>query len=251
MTQSFYRIVLLMMIFFNSEFLPQTENAITDSLKLKLKNFEYSEVIKSANAYLNSLSQLSPTVITEIYLLKGISNYSLGNEIEAKADFMNILKIKFDFKPSPILTSPKIISFFENVRNEYSYFIQESELPNETKRDSLKILSLENSSLLQNLSKSKATLKSILLPGWGQRQMNSDLKGWVFTSAAIISLGASIFYVIDTNKKEREYLNEVENSKIKSSYNSYNSAYRIRNFSIALFVATWSFNLIDLLFLSD
>lgn len=251
MMRVLFRITLIITVFYTIELFPQIENAYTDSLKLKLKNFEYLEAIKFADSCLNTANDLRLETLAEIYLLRAISNYSLGNEAESRVDFINILKIKLDFKPDPLFTSPKIVSFYENVRNEYLLLKNDTELQKDGKADSIKILALENSTLKQNLSKSKATLKSIILPGWGQRQMDSELKGWALTAAAVISLSASIYFIIDTNKKENKYLNEIESSQIQSSYSSYNKAYQLRNFSICISAATWFINLVDILFLSD
>ncbi len=253
MIANYSRIILLFMLISAPLLFAQNEKVLLDSLKDRLANFEYSETIRLAEDYINVNTNLSEETLTEIYLINGIANYSLRNEADAKKNFKHVLEIASDYKPNPLKISPKIISFFEEVRTEY---LQEQKHNNSLSvnnsiEDSTKAIYQENFLLKEKMLLKDATIKSIILPGWGQQALNLETKGWALTLFSLASLGSTVYFIVDTNKKEKAYLTEIDNSQIQSKYNSYNHAYQIRNFSIGTLAAVWVFNLIDILFLSN
>jgi hypothetical protein len=71
------------------------------------------------------------------------------------------------------------------------------------------------------------------------------------TSVGAVSLGAAIYYAVDSNTKEKKYLDETDPALIPSLYSKYNTSYKLRNFSLLSFAAVWLYSQIDLLFFSE
>ena len=97
----------------------------------------------------------------------------------------------------------------------------------------------------------QALLRSVFIPGTGHLYLHSDFKAWALTTLSVASIAAGIYYIIDTNKKEKEYLQETDINNVAGKYNDYNFAYRMRNFAFITYTALWLYSQFDLLFLSN
>lgn len=97
----------------------------------------------------------------------------------------------------------------------------------------------------------KSVLYSLLLPGLGHLKRESSTKGWLLFGAGIITLSGSVYYIIDTNQKEKDYLNASKKAEIEYKYETYNTAYKRRNLFIIAYATVWVFSQLDLLFLSQ
>ena len=67
--------------------------ASLDNLNREFQLFNYSKVIQLAEALVTNKEEFSKTELIEIYLLKGISHYSLGDSESVKNSFYKILDI--------------------------------------------------------------------------------------------------------------------------------------------------------------
>jgi hypothetical protein len=95
-----------------------------------------------------------------------------------------------------------------------------------------------------------AIAKSLIVPGWGHLHLKNNTKGWILTTASTAILGSMIYFILDANKKENNYLAETNATLIQQKYGDYNSSYKIRNLLIASYAAIWLYSQIDILFFS-
>lgn len=214
-------------------------------------NFEYSEVIKTANHLLINKSRFSNYELEEIYRMKGIAHFSRGEDRSARYSFTEILKTDTSYSLDPSTNSPKIISFFDEVKEEYLSGIREA-------KDPVTIIKFDTVYVPVNVRDTQgeyilkqAMIRSMFLPGTGHLYKKNDLKSWLLTSLSVASIGAGVYYIIDTNKKERIYLEEMDRTRIPDRYSDYNFAYRMRNFAFISFAALWVYAQLDLLFFSN
>jgi len=215
-----------------------------DSVKKMLESFEYIKVINASNKLLIN-RELKATNKIEILRLKAISHFSLWDEQSTELCFIEILKIDQDYMLDSLRNSPKLISLFEKVKNDYIFEI--FRIQNE--KDSIKFIN-PNNDILSNISYDRdlSYVKSMILPGWGQVSKSEFTKGWIMISSGIASLGAVLYYSIQTNKTERDYLSEINIHKISEKYSAYNDNYRCRNIAIAAYISIWIFSQLDLIF---
>jgi TM2 domain-containing membrane protein YozV len=94
-------------------------------------------------------------------------------------------------------------------------------------------------------------IRSLIFPGWGQLYNNNKLKGWILTSLGAITISSAVYFIIDSNNKQKKYLNDVNLSTIQNNYNEYNTSYKLKNISIISFIAVWVYSQIDILFFSQ
>ncbi|MCL5031569.1 MAG: hypothetical protein M1480_21400 [Bacteroidetes bacterium] len=218
-------------------------------MKQQLESFQYNKAINDANELLENKVKINDKDLIEIYRIKAIAQYSLQNEKGAKESFFNILKIDTTFTLDPSTTSPKIIAFFDQVKNDYLQVFESEKQIVKTKTDTVYIPKIVHSE--QSTSELKqAAIRSVILPGWGHLYMGDNLKGTILTSLSLITLGSSIYFIIDSNKKERLYLDALDPSLIQQRYNDYNKSYKLKNISLVSFAAVWLYSQIDLLFFS-
>ncbi len=221
-------------------------------LSEKFGNFEYSEVINEASQLIKSKDRFNDNELIEIYRMQGIAYYTLSDEQDARVSFTEILKVDSSFEMNPSNTSPKIISFFDKIKNLYLLNMDHNEEPEIVKHDTVyveipvTIRDTVNKEILR-----QALLRSVFIPGTGHLYLESNFKAWALTTLSVASIAAGIYYIIDTNKKEKEYLQETDINNVAGKYNDYNFAYRMRNFAFITYAALWLYSQFDLLFLSN
>ncbi len=218
-------------------------------LRDKFEAFEYEKVVSQADSLLQNDVKLSDGERVEIYRMKGISLYTMNKGEDAKQSFVEILKLDSSFKLDSTNTSPKIITFFNKIKANIADSLTRRKLE-ASKVDTLyvtkKIPDIEHEAILR-----QAMLRSVLLPGLGHLYLKQEAKGWILTSVGALSLGAAVYFSIDSNNKENKYLDETDPSLIPSLYSKYNTVYKLRNISIVTFAAVWLYSQIDILFFSD
>jgi hypothetical protein len=206
------------------------------------KSFKYEQVIDAADSLLTKQAQLSEEETIDLFRMKAISHYILGQQGLAWNSFEQLLVIDKDYKLDPVQNSPKIIKFFNNVYDRFT----EEQVNNIIKKNEsttvIDTLFLEP----QNQTFSKAFLRSALFPGWGHLYLGQEKKGLYFSLASVVALGSSVYLVIDKVKKERSYLNETDQAKIEPLYKDYNKTYKLRNLFLGAFTIFWIYAQFDL-----
>jgi hypothetical protein len=279
--------VFMVVLFFSGAYAQQ--KSILDETKNLYEAFEYKRVINLSEEMLQKKDSLSKHDIIEILIMKAASYYALADEAAAKNSFIEMLKTDRNCNLDSENISPKIIALFHEVRSDFlqgapdqlktiepakqepakqGLAKQESdnlEPPNvesdnqgyanweplnrpKKKREPAKVQAV--SSVNNDYGEFKNSLaKSIILPGWGHICLGDKTKGWLIASAAALSVGSMVYFIANTNKKEKDYHNENNQSLIPDKYDSYNKSYKTKNLLIASSVILWAYAQIDILFL--
>ncbi len=227
--------------------------SVTDSLALMQKNFEqfkYGDVISMANRLLLYRFPYTKKDLLEIYKMVGIAHYSLSEDDAAKKSFVEMLRIDSTYRFDSTKVSPKIISFFRGVKNDYLEQQREIEARTVVRIDTVYVPQKEYDYERFSMEKG-AIARSIIVPGLGQLYKGEYLKGTLLTVLSSAALVSSIFYIMDTNEKEKAYLIETDPTIIESKYQEYNSSFQKRNISLIAYGVLWLYSQLDLLFLSD
>lgn len=215
-----------------------------DKVKQQYENFEYDNVIKYSDQLIEK-GNLNDSLSIEIHLMRANIFYSNEVDSSTRKSFENILRIRKNYIPDPDITSPKLISIFNEVKSDYlrKYPDIAQQIDTTNQKQPTKFIDPN--------PKRSAIIKNILLPGMGQLYNNSSTKGWIITSASILNLGALVYFTIDANKKQNDYLMETNRNFIQQKYDDYNKSYRIRNALIISYAAIWLYSQIDFLFFSE
>lgn len=215
-----------------------------DKVKKEYDSFEYENVIKLSEELIKS-GTLTDSLLINVYLMRAVSFYSLGDENSTKENFREILKIKNDYSADPSQISPKLIALFDQVKIDFSNTLKQES----TKVDSIQQISTSKYFDYQLIRNS--LIRNIFLPGLGQFYSGLKVKGSILSIASLLNLAGLIYYINDTNKKENDYLNEMDNILIQQKYDLFNKSYKIRNSLLISYVIIWMYSQLDLLFFND
>jgi hypothetical protein len=213
-----------------------------DILRQRFKNFEYDSVVTLADRILRERQDLSQQDQIDLLQMKAISHYSILEMNAALSCFLEILKLNPQYSLDPIRTSPKILSFFNEVK---SSFLRERYLPAAPERmaipDTIRAVG-DNGTVLR-----RAITRSLVLPGWGHFYLKQKKKALFLTTASLVSLCGGIYFSSNCRDKERAYLNETDKLLMNDRYEKYNRSFKVRNSLIASYAAIWLYSQADLL----
>ena len=231
-------------------FLFAQSNHDIQKLQNHYQSFEYSKVVHEAENILIDKDRFSDSLLIQIYTLKSASLYAMGERNESRKAIIELLKIDDSHELNELRYSPKLISFFEEIKNEFSEIIKtnDDKLESQNKEEIFKpIVKFQSNNSIPN----SAIAKSLLLPGLGHLHIDDNTKGWILTSASMVTLSSMIYFIVDANEKEKDYLSETKADLIQANYDKFNKSYKIRNTLIATYAAIWLYSQIDLLFFSN
>lgn len=217
-------------------------------LKKNYQSFNYTSVITNADKLLLN-SNIEKETKIEIYTLKAASHFILSDQSNTRKSFIEILKLDDAFEPSKTVYSPKLIKFFNEIKKEFLE-VRSSKKTKILEKPIKKQLNSNESNPNLNQNWNLAIAKSIVLPGWGHLSLEQNTKNWLLTSASTISLGSMIYYIFDTNRKEKDYLIEINQDLVQQKYDDFNKSYKIRSILIITYATIWLYTQIDLLFVT-
>jgi tetratricopeptide (TPR) repeat protein len=209
-----------------------TYNAV--QVKVLYEALEFDKAIQSGQNLLKSNHQFNRDELSTIHQFMALSFYNMGKIDSARVHFLSLLSIQPDFELDPVSVSPKIISFFEQLKNGSQSATTEPAI------GYTKYVFLED-------LRPKATLRSALLPGWGQIYKYQKKKGYFIGGAFIASLGAtgvSLYFEKDNHNK---YLDSTTPAAIKKNYNTYNNWFKRRKLFTIATVSIWAIGILDAL----
>lgn len=223
----------------------QTHSDTVQIIAKKLELFEFREVITLVDTAIITGKNFTIAEKVELFKMKAIAHYSLWELQKADSAFRELLKLDPMYQLDPIKTSPKIISFYNDVKTQFmsEYSRTTPVAPDTAKKDTLQNIPIVKKIIVD---RSENIYKSLVLPGWGQLAERKNTKGYIFVSAGLLTLTSFLYYSIDTNEKETMYLNEVNRNLIESRYRDYNNSYKLKNISLIGFVAVWITAQIDM-----
>lgn len=227
--------------------------AAMDSLTLmkkKFDQFKYGDVISIANRLLLKKAPYSKADIIEIYKLKGISHYSLSEDDAAKKSFIEILRADTSYTLDSTKVSPKIISFYQQVKENYLQQQKEIEAKTVVRIDTVYVPQIEYDIEHENRLKN-AIARSLLVPGLGHLYLKTNFKSIFLTFLGSASLISSIYFLIKAEQDEKAYLVETHPDIIETKYDQYNKTFMKRNISLISFGVIWVYSQLDLLFFSN
>jgi len=247
----YYRFLLLLSFFYIASAFPQEKPTLND-IRSAYESFEYRQVTELASRYLQGTDSLSVIEKNEVLLMKAVSHYALAEEQQTRKTFIEMLKNDKTVILDSVSVSPKIVSFFVQVRNDFLEMVT-TEKPKDISTPVSTDKSKADIAAEVDLVKSRYELylsgitKSLLLPGLGHYSLGQELKGSIIAGTALVNAAALIYYAIDTRKKESDYLSETNASAIASAYSAYNTSYKIRNSLISTLAVIWIYAQTDML----
>jgi len=229
-------ITLILFLLVNMIF-PQEKTDQMSVIKRSFNEFKYEDVIKQSNTVLGRQDSISDAQHIELLRMKATAHYVLEQEDMAVLSFVNILKTDPQYELDPVINSPKLISFFQNVRDNFKPVPVQKEADVQNRQTVFRPV----------VTQPKVSLwRSVLVPGWGHLHAGHKSKGGLLMGASIVTMAASAYLVAATADLEKEYLNKTVQDEIDKSYNKYNQYYRLRNGVLAAYALILLYAQLDL-----
>ncbi|MEE9432200.1 MAG: hypothetical protein V3V16_14210, partial [Melioribacteraceae bacterium] len=237
------------LMFFSFIALLGQSNNLIKELSKKYESFEYEKVISLSKKVFNSGEKLERSDSRSVFTMLAVSYFSISQKDSARSEFVKILQMDKNHKLNPQIISPKIISYFEQIKNDFKIIFKNVPIKKEPPKN---ILVSEPEQITNEKSIVQTSLsRSLLLPGMGHLYLGNKTKGWLLTTASTLTLGSMIYFIIETNNKEALYLSETNLELVKQKYSTYDTSYKIRNSLIISYAVMWLYSQIDLLFFSE
>ena len=211
----------------------------------KFRSFDYDAVIELATQALLHADDYPKEALFQIYEMKAVSHYSKMEMTEALNSFVEILKIDPTHELDPAEYSPKIISFYNEIKRNVQQ-LSAAGLTETKQSNSPKVGAVI---VYKKMPAKKGVYLSLLAPGAGHWLSDTKTKGRVLTGASTVLLASSIYFTLDCAKKEKNYLSALDQAAIDAGYKKYNSSYKVRNTLWTAYALVWLYSQVDLFLL--
>jgi hypothetical protein len=214
--------------------------ATLEMMRLKLRQFDYVRVVQLADSLLKEKEVLQHNELIEIYETRGIAQYSLQELDGALVSFTALLQTAPDHALDPARTSPKIIRFYDEIRQSLAQRQSAANQPL-VRVDTLRIYPAADKKVPGALA------RSLLWPGWGHLHLQRRGSGIALSAANLALLGSAVWSAAECRDKEHAYLAATTESLIAERYKSYNRTYKTRNACLVGYTLFWLLSQADLL----
>lgn len=203
-------------------------------VKVLYETLEFNKAINTGQRLLKSNQQLKREELITINNYMALSFYNISKLDSARSHFLTLLSIHPDFELDPINVSPKIISFFNQIKKE----VKSSQTEN--------TIGYTKYVFLEDL-RPAATFRSAIIPGWGQLYKNQKRRGYIIGGvfiASLIATGTSVYFEKDSHNK---YLDSTTPNSIEDNYNTYNGWFKKRKLFTITTISIWAVAVLDAL----
>lgn len=196
------------------------------------EQLDYQASKTLAEKILQSWQNYNVNELVEIHKILGVIHYTDGNVNEARSQFERALSLNTNAELDSVLISPKIISFYNEVKSQFS---STNSKPSEIRY------------VLIRDTRPAATVRSFFLPGWGQLYKGQKKKGCFLATATGLSLLTWGTLYVMQEKAHDDYLNAAIPSVIDEKYDRYNRLYKAQQISAIVTGFFWCYAVTDAL----
>ncbi len=215
----------------------QTQQAPYELMLNAYQQLDYQTAKRAGQTITANYNEYSLFQLVETHKILGVIAYTEGNADNAKTQFEQALSIDDKTQLDSVYVSPKIIQFFNDLKQA---FVQ-------SKREHDSDTALSSRYILVSDPRPAASMRSLVLPGWGQLYKHEKKKGYgLMTTAGISFIATGILHVLQKNA-HNEYLNATDLEIINEKYDQYNQLYKWRNGAALFTGAIWVYSFFDAL----
>jgi hypothetical protein len=196
---------------------------------------QFEKTISQGERLLKFNQQFNQNELITIHEYIALSYYNLGELDSSKSHFLSILSINEQYEPDPVNISPKIIEFYNQLKQNYRTVNLHSQVIPYTKY------------VFEEDLRRSAMFRSAVLPGWGQIHKHQKTKGYIIGGlffSSLIATGVSLYFEKDYRDK---YLSSSSPTGIEANYEKYNDWYKRRQIFTTTTILTWTVGILDAL----
>lgn len=156
-----------------------------------------------------------------------------GKNSSAREHFITILLIDSTYSLDPVLTSPKIMSVFNQAYDRYLVMRSDQNTPQV---------------MPPPVESAGVTFRTLIFPGWEQIHQGKKTKGYIIAGAGAASLGSFVMFDLLRRSARDDYLSATTPESASSKYQVYNRYYKAQVYSGIVFVAVYFYSQFDAFF---
>ncbi len=186
---------------------------------------------------LEDYERFSPMQLTEIHTTFALIRYAQNDLSEARRQFEAALRLTPELKLNPLQASPKVIAFFEETANEI-----EQATAAESREGSIRYVYVKD-------VRPSASMRSFVLPGWGQHYKGEKKKGTVLMGIWVGTAAGTVAAHLKRRQARDNYLavDPLDPDLIEQKYRTYDGWHRARNNLFIGAAGVWVFSYVDAL----
>jgi tetratricopeptide (TPR) repeat protein len=204
-------------------------------IKFLYEDLRYEEAIKFGQQILRDEDYLSANHLEYVHQYMAYSFYNIGKSDSARVHFLSLLSINPEIELNPLITSPKIIDFFNQTKSNFQEV-----------SDNQNIISYPKYILIED-KRPDAAWRSAILPGWGQYYKGQPARAYVFGAAFVTSAAILGVSIVNENKYKDDYLESTDPDDIAQKYDRYNNWSKARQISTFTTIGIWLLSFADAL----
>jgi len=201
-----------------------TADSVLSKIERLYERGDYATVELEARRALESL-ELKDSSRIELEQYLAFALVAQGNTKSAVDHFVQIFMMNENFSLDPILTSPKILTVFEEAKQSFE------EMKRQKQKATITTMNVQG--------RKSVSLRVILFPGLEQLHQGRKTEGYVFMCAGIVTASMTGYFSIERSKYRKKYLDADTPAKAQDFYKDYNNFHKARAYSAYAFLATY------------
>lgn len=211
----------------------QHETAIGEVLSLyRTGRIDRAEL--DALRLLNHTSELDADERSQLYQVLAFISIAREDAQLGRDFFLQALREKPDLNLDRNLTSPKILSVFDEARADF-------------KRVQIREQDLSEEAMQAVNLRLEGAKRSLIVPGWGQLYKGNRAHGYAFMGVGTLLTGGLLYSQLAMQEKRDEYHASNDPNEAASLYDDYTSAWETRNGLAWALGLLWALNVTDAL----
>lgn len=198
------------------------------------RQFDYEEADRKGREALRRYSDFTIEQLTDIHTLLGLVAYNRGDLSETRRQFISALQLTPDLALDPLLISPKIVEFFDEIKSDL--VASDASLEGAPVRY-----------VLMRDPRPDAAVRSMIVPGWGQFYKGHTTKGWIVSALFGASAAAAIGAHIRRGNLKAAYENEADPDLVEGRYDTFNRWHKMNQGLIQGAAIVWWAGYVDAL----
>lgn len=233
--RSFTSLLLFTLSFATVVAAQETNKVILEDIHTAYERLDFSVAEARINAALEMYDQFTPAELSDIHTVYALIYFARNDLSSVRTQLSQALQLQPELVLDPVATPPRLRDIFEAIKSEQKTTLQEN-----STESAVRYMVLED-------RRPAAAMRSVLLPGWGQRYKGQKRKGLILTGLWSLSSVGTIATHFARNRAEDQYLASTTPDQIEARYQSFDTLHKVRNNLFLAAAGIWVYSYADAL----
>lgn len=213
----------------------QENNDVLDDIHAAYERLDFSVAEARINAALKVYTQFTPSELSDIHTVYALIFFARNDLENVRSQLSQALQLQPELVLDPVVTPPRLRELFVAIKTE-----QKAKVQNSQTVPDVRYMILED-------KRPAAAMRSLFLPGWGQRFKGQKKKGLILTGLWGISAAGTFATHLARNRAEERYLAATTPDLIETRYQTFDTLHKVRNNLFLAATGIWVYSYADAL----